>query len=127
MPVTLELGGKCPAIVTGDSIDAESVKQVLGTKAIKNGQMCISVDYCLVPRERVEEFAELLAAQASESMPDYSSSASATGIISTRHLERIERLLAEAVARGSDVRSLEDGGEAEWAADADLARDRSAR
>jgi len=38
VPVTLELGGKCPAIVTEDSIDAESVKQVLGTKALKNGQ-----------------------------------------------------------------------------------------
>src|SRR3954447_1249974 len=50
VPVTLELGGKCPAILADDSIDAESVKQVLGTKALKNGQMCISVDYCLVPR-----------------------------------------------------------------------------
>jgi coniferyl-aldehyde dehydrogenase len=108
VPVTLELGGKCPAIVTGDSIDAESVKQVLGTKAIKNGQMCISVDYCLVPRERVEEFAELLAVQASDSMPDYGSSASTTGIVSARHLERLQRLLAEAVDRGSDVRTLQD-------------------
>src|SRR3982751_5363700 len=51
VPVTLELGGKCPAILTEDSVDEESVKQVLGTKTIKNGQMCISVDYCLVPRE----------------------------------------------------------------------------
>ena len=53
VPVTLELGGKCPAILTEDSVDAESVKQVLATKAIKNGQMCISVDYCLVPRARL--------------------------------------------------------------------------
>src|SRR5436190_13671435 len=52
VPVTLELGGKCPAILTEDRIDAESIKQVLGTKTIKNGQMCISVDYCLVPRDR---------------------------------------------------------------------------
>src|SRR6201981_2040372 len=46
VPVTLELGGKCPAIIAEDSVDAETVKQVLGTKAVKNGQMCISVDYC---------------------------------------------------------------------------------
>ena len=45
VPVTLELGGKCPAILTADSVDAESRAQVLGTKLIKNGQMCISVDY----------------------------------------------------------------------------------
>ena len=59
VPVTLELGGKCPAILAEDSIDAESVKQVLGTKSLKNGQMCISIDYCLVPRDQVEEFAQL--------------------------------------------------------------------
>src|SRR5438270_2891868 len=55
VPVTLELGGKCPAIIAQDSVNAETVKQVIGTKAVKNGQMCISVDYCLVPREHVEE------------------------------------------------------------------------
>src|ERR1700716_1179189 len=45
VPVTLELGGKCPAILTDDSIDAAAVKQVLGTKALKNLQMSISVYY----------------------------------------------------------------------------------
>jgi coniferyl-aldehyde dehydrogenase len=111
VPVTLELGGKCPAIIADDSIDEESVKQILGTKAVKNGQMCISVDYCLVPRDRLEEFADLAASYARESMPGYCSSESCTGIISTRHLERIERLLDEARDRGADVRALEDADE----------------
>ena len=71
VPVTLELGGKCPAILTEDSVDAESVKQVLATKAIKNGQMCISVDYCLVPRGQLEDFARLAAEYVRESMPGY--------------------------------------------------------
>lgn len=108
VPVTLELGGKCPAILTADSIDAESVKQILGTKALKNGQMCISVDYCLVPREHVEEFAALAAEHARTNMPGYSSSTSNTGIITQRHVERIERLLDDARARGCDVRPLEE-------------------
>jgi len=107
VPVTLELGGKCPAILAPDSIDAESVRQILATKAIKNGQMCITVDYCLVPRERVEEFAALVAEQAREAMPGYCASPSCTGIVSTRHLERIQTLLADARARGCDVRALE--------------------
>jgi coniferyl-aldehyde dehydrogenase len=111
VPVTLELGGKCPAILTGDSIDAESVKQILNTKALKNGQMCISVDYCLVPREHVEEFAQLAADHAREQMPGYARSESCTGIISSRHLDRIEKLLDEARAGGADVRPLEDAGE----------------
>jgi coniferyl-aldehyde dehydrogenase len=107
VPVTLELGGKCPAILTPDSVDAESVKQILGTKALKNGQMCISVDYCLVPRERLEDFAQLAADHAREQMPGYSTSESCTGIISVRHLERIEKLLDDARRAGADVRPLE--------------------
>ena len=108
VPVTLELGGKCPAILTSDAVNAETVKQVLGTKAIKNGQMCISVDYCLVPRERLEDFAQLAADHVRESMPGYCESDSCTGIISTRHVDRIQGLLDEAQAGGADVRPLEE-------------------
>src|SRR3954465_15167283 len=108
VPVTLELGGKCPAILTDDSVDAESVKQILGTKTIKNGQMCISVDYCLVPRAHLEDFARLAAERAEEAMAGYCASDSCTGIITPRHAERIRALLDDARARGADVRTLED-------------------
>jgi coniferyl-aldehyde dehydrogenase len=111
VPVTLELGGKCPAILTDDSIDAESMKQILGTKALKNGQMCISVDYCLVPRERMDDFARLAVEHVRENMPDFYSSESNTGIITNRHLERIQNLIEDAKKRGCDVRPLEEGGE----------------
>jgi coniferyl-aldehyde dehydrogenase len=110
VPVTLELGGKCPAILAEDSVDAESVKQILATKAIKNGQMCISVDYCLVPRAQLEQFATLAADYARESMPDYCESSSCTGIISMRHLERLQKMLEDARAGGADVRPLEEMG-----------------
>ena len=107
VPVTLELGGKCPAIIAEDSIDRETVKQLLGTKAVKNGQMCISVDYCLVPRARLEQVASLAAEYIREAMPDYSRSEGCTGIISERHFQRLQRLLDEAHEKGCDVRALE--------------------
>ncbi len=115
VPVTLELGGKCPAVIAPDSVDAETAKQILSTKAIKNGQMCISVDYCLVPRARMEEFAELAEAYAHESMPGYCTSESCTGIISERHLQRLDALLAEARDRGCEIRQLAEPGEADAA------------
>ena len=108
VPVTLELGGKCPSIVAPDSVNAETVKQILGTKAIKNGQMCISVDYCLVPRDQLDEFVSLADAHARESMPGYCSSDACTGMITTRHLERIEGMLEEARAQGCNVHPLEE-------------------
>jgi coniferyl-aldehyde dehydrogenase len=113
VPVTLELGGKCPAIFTDDSVDADSIKQVLATKSIKNGQMCISVDYCMVPRARLEEFADLAGAYARESMPGYSESGSCTGIVSSRHLQRLTGLLDDARANGDDVRPLEQSAAAD--------------
>ncbi|WP_027008474.1 aldehyde dehydrogenase family protein [Conexibacter woesei] len=106
VPVTLELGGKCPAIVAPDSVDAETVKQILGTKALKNGQMCITVDYCLVPRDQLERFAQLAQERVAEAMPGYGASPDTTGIISMRHLRRVEALVDEARGRGCDVRTL---------------------
>jgi coniferyl-aldehyde dehydrogenase len=106
VPVTLELGGKSPAIFSNDSVNDQSIKNMLGTKAIKNGQMCITVDYCLVPRERMEELAALAAEHVSTEMPGYCSSYDCTGMISTHHLRRIESLIDEARSRGCDVRAL---------------------
>ena len=111
VPVTLELGGKCPAILAEDRVDADAVKQILGTKAIKNGQMCITVDYCLVPRKRLEDFARLAGEYATQEMPGYCSSQSCTGIVTARHLRRIQDLLDDARARGCDVRTLEPAAE----------------
>ena len=95
VPVTLELGGKCPAILAADSVDAESVRSVIGTKLIKNGQMCISVDYALVPRAQVDAFVAQAEHYLTQELPGYASSADCTGIITERHLERIV-----AMARG---------------------------
>ncbi|MFJ6539718.1 aldehyde dehydrogenase family protein [Streptomyces sp. NPDC091385] len=54
VPTTLELGGKCPAIVHEDSVTADTVAQIVGTKLVKSGQMCVTVDYCLVPRKDLD-------------------------------------------------------------------------
>ena len=54
-PVTLELGGKCPAILTAKRC-GKAVRDLLATKMVKNGQMCISVDYVLVPEAQLEQF-----------------------------------------------------------------------
>jgi coniferyl-aldehyde dehydrogenase len=111
VPVTLELGGKCPAILTDDSVDAESVRSVIGTKLIKNGQMCISVDYTLVPRARVDEFVRQAENYAETELASYTASGDCTGIITSRHLERIEAMVAEATAAGARMVSL--GGPAD--------------
>jgi coniferyl-aldehyde dehydrogenase len=109
VPVTLELGGKCPAILAADSVDAQSVRGVIGTKLIKNGQMCISVDYALVPRAQVDEFVTHAEEYAARELDNYATSGDCTGIITERHLDRIEAMLEQARASGAHLVSL--GGE----------------
>ena len=109
-PVTLELGGKCPALLTPGTVTARNVEAVMGTKVIKNGQMCISVDYCLVPRGEVEQFAQEARAFMDRAAPDYSKGEDCTGIISLRHLDRLSELLGEARDRQSRIVTLEPEG-----------------
>jgi coniferyl-aldehyde dehydrogenase len=85
------------------------VRSVIGTKLIKNGQMCISVDYALVPRGQVEDFIAHAQSYASNELGDYTSSGDCTGIITQRHLDRIEAMVAE--ARESGARLITLGGE----------------
>jgi len=110
VPVTLELGGKCPAIVLEDAVDAETVSNVLGTKMIKNGQMCISVDYVLVPKAKLKDFVALSRDHMKAAVADYSRGADCTGIISERHLDRLLRMLQQARDAGYEVVDLEEGG-----------------
>ncbi|HVM13778.1 MAG TPA: aldehyde dehydrogenase family protein [Egibacteraceae bacterium] len=111
VPVTLELGGKCPAVLTADAVDAKSVSNILGIKTIKNGQMCVTVDYCLVPRDSVQKFVEIAQQQVAETMPNHSSTTDCTGIISERHLDRLLEVHADAVRNSKDVVQLDlEGG-----------------
>ena len=109
-PVTLELGGKCPALLTPGSVTAANVDSVIGTKTIKNGQMCISVDYCLVPRADLDRFVSLAKAFMARVAKHYSQSDDCTGIISERHLDRLCGLLDEARDRASTIVPLEPDG-----------------
>jgi coniferyl-aldehyde dehydrogenase len=109
-PVTLELGGKCPAILTPGSVTAANVESVVGTKIIKNGQMCVTVDYALVHRSELNAFIEHATSFMASAAPGYSRGTDCTGIISLRHLDRLSGLLQEAVDRQTRVVELEVDG-----------------
>lgn len=102
-PVTLELGGKSPAIVAADSVDKGTVANILATKAIKSGQMCITADYVFVPEGQVERFVSLARAVMAKMLPSYTENPQVTGVISERHLERLQSYVQDARAKGVEV------------------------
>jgi len=111
VPVTLELGGKCPAILTEDSVGADEVHSVIRTKLVKNGQMCISVDYVLVPQARVEDFVSHAEALFGADLAGFASSSDCAGIITDRHLDRIDAMLGEAREAGARIVQLGGDGD----------------
>lgn len=111
VPVTLELGGKCPALVAGDSVTATTVEQIVGCKTVKSGQMCVTVDYVLVPEAERPRFVALVEAHLETHLPDYASHKDTTGIINERHRQRLQGYLDDAESKGATLIRL--GGEAD--------------
>lgn len=112
-PVTLELGGKSPAIVHRDANLQNAVERILFGKCLNAGQTCIAVDYVLVPRDKEEAFVKAALAQlqaffgsALATNPDY------TSIINDRHRARLEQLVEDARAKGARVTVFDPGQEA---------------
>jgi coniferyl-aldehyde dehydrogenase len=104
VPVTLELGGKCPAIIAPDSVnDARTIATVAGIKVIKRGQMCVTVDYCLVPEQHLKAFTDQLAAYMQAHFAQDNAAPHACGIVSERHVSRLNTLVDQARASGAQV------------------------
>ena len=113
-PVTLELGGKSPAIIAPDRVTEETCAEILSIKAVKSGQVCINTDYVLAPRDRVASVIEHMQTLWARMFPRFVSDPNSVGIINARHYERLAGYVAEAKARG--VRVIELGDEAPSAA-----------
>jgi coniferyl-aldehyde dehydrogenase len=102
-PVTLELGGKSPVVVTGQLDLAEAAKRVMTVKTRNAGQICLAPDYALVPRGRERDFAMACVAAVKQMFPQGVDSREYTSIISDGHRRRIEAIVADARAKGAEV------------------------
>ena len=105
-PVTLELGGKSPAILGPDYPVGAAAERILVGKCLNAGQTCIAPDYALVPEGRVREFVDAAARIVNDCYPDPMRSPDYTAIVNDRHFARLAGYLDEARARGAEVRSL---------------------
>ncbi len=110
-PVTLELGGKSPALVHADAdIDALAPRLVAG-KLLNAGQTCIAPDYVLVPAERVDALIDALAASVAALYPTLEASPDYTSIVNDRHYARLVALIDDASRKGARVVRLNPGNE----------------
>ena len=102
-PVTLELGGKSPAILTPSAHLPTAIKRLVWAKFLNAGQTCIAPDYVFVHASIYEESLALLKAQIEQNAYDLSAH-NYVQIINERNLDRLERLLQkEKIACGGKV------------------------
>ncbi|NUS39874.1 MAG: coniferyl aldehyde dehydrogenase [Lysobacter sp.] len=105
-PVTLELGGKAPAIVAPDfPVDAAAARIATG-KWFNAGQTCIGVDYALVDAARRDAFVEALRAVVRERYGDLARADDYTRIVNDAQFARLSAYLDDARARGCTVLPL---------------------
>ena len=103
VPVTLELGGKSPVIVS-PSADLQTVaRRVVAGKMLNAGQICLSPDYLLVPRTLEAPMAEALSDTALAMYGDAVANPDYTSIINGRHRERLSGYLTDAEEKGAEV------------------------
>jgi acyl-CoA reductase-like NAD-dependent aldehyde dehydrogenase len=100
-PVTLELGGKSPAIVAPDFPLEAAAARILWGKCLNAGQSCIAPDYVLVPAGKEQAFADAARAEVKKCYPAGAASDDYSSIIHARHYERLQSCLADAVAKGA--------------------------
>lgn len=94
IPVTLELGGKSPAIVHKDADIKAAAKRIMWGKTMNAGQICISPDYLLIHEEKKDEFVAHAATAIKEFFGDDPKTSPDYGrIINQDHFQRITNLL----------------------------------
>ncbi|HOY33689.1 MAG TPA: coniferyl aldehyde dehydrogenase [Piscinibacter sp.] len=108
-PVTLELGGKSPAVITPDYPLAHAVQRILAGKLLNAGQTCIAPDYVLLPRDQLAAFVEAARQEARRGYPAGLADANFCSVVNERHYARLVHELEEAVARGTRSECLFDG------------------
>jgi coniferyl-aldehyde dehydrogenase len=102
-PVTLELGGKSPAVVMRDYPLADAAKRITHGKTANCGQICVSPDYALVPHERVSDFVAEVKSNALKMCASNPGDSDQTWIVNDRHCERLNGLLSDARDKGATV------------------------
>ena len=100
-PVTLELGGKNPAVVLDGADLAVTARRLIWGKGINAGQTCIAPDHLLVQTSIRESLVQALKEQRRNLYGDDPlASADLSCLIHDRHFQHLEGLLATARAEG---------------------------
>ena len=105
-PVTLELGGKSPAIIAKGCDLAYAAAKVCSGKFVNAGQVCMAPDFAMVHRSEMPAFIREVRATVQRMYPDFASNKDFTRVHLPRQRQRLTKMIEEAGARGAKVEVL---------------------
>ncbi|MCP4210743.1 MAG: coniferyl aldehyde dehydrogenase [Halieaceae bacterium] len=103
VPVTLELGGKSPVVISRGADLEKSIGRIMLGKTLNAGQICLAPDYLMVPEEKLQDVIEAAKAAVTNMYPSILNNPSYTSVINERHFSRLNDYLAEAQERGQTI------------------------
>lgn len=105
-PVTLELGGKSPALIHESYPLARALSRILTAKLYNAGQTCVAPDYVLLHRSQERAFEDCARQVVAERYPQFLGNVDYTRIVSDAHYARLQDLIADAETQGARVVTL---------------------
>ena len=107
-PVTLELGGKSPAIIADDIPLADIMDRLCFAKSLNAGQTCVAPDYVLIPRNKLESFIQLYKATFRKMFPSINGNPDYTSVINARSHHLLHDWLKDAAEKGAKIEKSSD-------------------
>jgi len=111
VPLTLELGGKSPVILSESADIATAAARIMNGKTLNAGQICLAPDYVLAPESKVAEFVKEAQGAVGRMFPTLKDNPDYTAVIAERHYERIKGYIDEARAKGAEIVEINPAGE----------------
>jgi coniferyl-aldehyde dehydrogenase len=111
VPVTLELGGKSPAIIHSEYPIEKAAARIVTSKLFNAGQTCVAPDYVLLPKGRTGEFVTAAQRLITRMHPALVDNHDYTRIINVHHYRRLTALVDDARRRGAEVIEIKGAGD----------------
>lgn len=103
VPLTLELGGKSPVILSRSADYATAAARVMAGKTLNAGQICLAPDYVLAPQDKLSTFVSEARAAVGAMFPTIKDNPDYTAVIAERHFERVRGYIDDARAKGAEI------------------------
>ena len=102
-PVTLELGGKSPVIVSRTADMAEAARRIMWGKCLNGGQVCLAPDFGFIPAGSESAFVAAATDIVKEMFPTMLNNDQYINFVNQRHYERVAGYLDDARAKGAEI------------------------